>query len=259
MAQIKRKKVSNKAVKGQKKENTLLKSKKFWIILSSSILGAAIIGVSIWLIVYFTTQNNTKDNPDFFGKSTEYVDVYKDKTDNKAITFNKISYDGLLMHSESTDDAKVYDEYIFVFAANLSTFYVDDTVNTGKDSDDAGYINKDVINEYKALYKQLAYLQYQIDLYNASKEIDANVVLYIIDTANTDNTGILTDTKFGGSDSNSSAVTFFLYSYNELIKFADTDEQKKLTGSTVSEVTNTCVNWSVNLMKENFQIEDNKQ
>ena len=46
MAQIKRKKVSTAAVKGQKKDTTLLKSKKFWIITSiiavSSYLGERI-------------------------------------------------------------------------------------------------------------------------------------------------------------------------------------------------------------------------
>ena len=65
MAQIKRKKVSNAAVKGQKKENTLLKSKKFWIITSSIVVGLALIGFLVWLIVYLNTTK-TNENPDYF-------------------------------------------------------------------------------------------------------------------------------------------------------------------------------------------------
>ena len=256
MAQIKRKKVSTKAVKGQKKENSLLKSKKFWIILSSAIVGAAIIGVSIWLIVYFCTQSTTKDNPDFFGKSTEYVEIYKDSTENNAVKFNKISYEGLLMHTES-EEAKVYDEYVFVFAADLTSFYADATINTGKTTDSADYVSTDLIKQYETLYKQLAYLQYQITKHNENSQTKAK--LYIVDTSVADNTGVLTDSRFGGSDENSARVTFFLYSYKELVKFADTDETKSLVGKSISEVTNTCVNNAYFLMNRDFTIEENKK
>ena len=254
MAQIKRKKVSRSAVKGQKKEHTLLRNKKFWIILSSAIVGAAIIGVGIWLIVYFTTQSNTKDNPDFFGKSTEYVEVYKDKTNNEAIQFKKMSYDGVLMHTYQ-DDPKVYDSYMFVFAANLSTFYVDNTINSGKDTDDSSYVKDDEIKAYKELYRQLAFLEYSIEKYN--KDHEEKVSLYIVDTSISDNVGFLTDLSFGGSDEGA-AVSFCLYSFEENIKFADEDEQKKIFCQTVSEVTNTGINNAYNLMMNGFVLEENK-
>ena len=256
MAQIKRKKVSTKAIKGQKKENTLLKNKKFWIILSSIVVGLAILGVGIWLIVYFATQSNTKDNPDFFGKSTEYVDVYKDKTNNEKIEFSKMSYDGVCMHAYA-EDSKVYVEYMFIFAADLSHFYVDDTVNTGKNSDAEDYVSQDTIKAYKDLYRQLAFLQYKINEYNKNSE--EKVVLYIVDTSNNDNLGILTDTNFGGSSDNSAVVTFLLYSYGELNKFADEDEQKKIYCTTISEVTNTGINNAYNFMTNGFMLEENKK
>ena len=258
MAQIKRKKVSKVAVKGQKKENTLLKNKKFWIIISSVVGGLAILGVAIWLIVYFATQSNTKENPDFFGKSTQYVDLYKDKTKGNEVEFTKMSYDGLCMHTlDYAGNEKVYVEYVFVFAANLSTFYVDDTINTGKSSDDEDYVKADTIKNYKDLYAQLAFLQYSINEYN--KESNEKVALYIIDTASADNTGLMTDLKYGGSEDNASGVVFFLYSYGELIKFADEDEQKSIFCTTISEVTYTGINYACNLMNRQFEIEENKQ
>ena len=258
MAQIKRKKVSRAAVKGQKRENTLLKNKKFWIIVSSIVGGLAILGVAIWLIVFFATQSNTKENPDFFGKSTQYVDVYKDKTNNTEVEFTKMSYDGLCMHTlDYPGNEKVYVEHVFVFAANLSTFYVDDTINTGKSTDAEDYVKADTIKNYKDLYAQLAFLQYSINEYN--KDSNAKVALYIIDTASADNTGLMTDLKYGGSEDNSSGVVFFLYSYGELIKFADEDEQKSIFCTTVSEITYTGINYACNLMNNDFQLEENKQ
>lgn len=255
MAQIKRKKVSTKAIKGQKKENTLLKNKKFWIIISSVVGGLAILGVAIWLIIFFTTQSNTKENPDFFGKSADYVEVYKDKTDNNKIEFTKMSYDGLNMHTYE-GDAKVYVEYMFVFAADLSHFYVDDTVNSGLSTDDEKYVSQDTIKAYKELYRQLAFLQYKIDEYNKTSE--EKVVLYIVDTSNNDNLGILTDSKFGGSSENTAQVTFLLYSYSELIKYADEDNQKLIFCTTISEVTNTAINNAYKFMNNNFVLESSE-
>jgi len=262
MAQIKRKKVSNKAVRGQKKENTLLKSKKFWIILSSIALGVAIIAVTITLVVLFTTKNTAKENPDYFGDSSKYLDIYKDKTNNEAVKFKKISYDGLKMHTD-TDDNMVYVEYAFVFATDLTTFYVDDTINTGKEETDASYIKKDVIESNKKLFAQLAFLQYQIDQYNKSEEKiasigDKNVEFYIVDTSKADNLGVLSDTNYGGSDDNSVSVTFFLYSFDELKKYSDTDEQKPIFGTNVTLITNTCINNAAIFMSRNFELEENK-
>lgn len=257
MAQIKRKKVSSKAVKGQKRENNLIKSKKFWIITSSIVLGLAILGVGIWLIVSFTTKTTTVDNPDYFGKSTEYLDVYKDKTENNKVEFNKMSYDGLLMHIDS-EDPKVYVEYVFVFACNFKNLYVDNTINTGKTSGDAGYIAEDNIKAHSKLFSQLAFLQYRINKYNESEAINERVEFYVIDTSIADNLGVFSDERFGGSSENSSAVTFFLYSYGDLIRYSDEDEQKTIFGNDVTLITNTCINNAVNFMeKGNFVLETN--
>ena len=119
MAQIKRKKVSNAAVKGQKKENTLLKSKKFWIITSSIVVGLALIGFIIWLIIYLNTTK-TNENPDYFaGKSDIEL-----KYENKDVKFTKSSYQGIMMHSnQEGNENDMYVDYIFVYAADLKTFY----------------------------------------------------------------------------------------------------------------------------------------
>ena len=115
----------------------------------------------------------------------------------------------------------------------------------------------DVIKNYKDLYCQLAFLQYSINKYNEGK--NEKVVLYIVDTSNADNTGILTDPNFGGSDSNSATVSFLLYSYGDLIKYADEDEQKSIYCTTISEVTYTGINYACNFMNRGFELEQNKQ
>lgn len=259
MAQIKRKKVSNKAVKGQKREISLLKDKKFWIILSSIVGGIAVITLTVWLIIHFTTTT-TVDNPDYFGGESD-IKMSSELTKDNKVSFTKMSYEGVVMHTDLQGNAnEAYVDYIFVYATDLSTFYADNKINSGKSSDDEGYVSDSTIEGYNKLFYQLLYLQYEIDNYNKTSG-DVKVALYIVDTSIADNQSIFADSKFGGSDDNTSTSVFFLYQEDGLRLYADKEPnpkevgQKKIYSTKNTEITQTCINNSVNLLKRNFTTE----
>ena len=135
MAQFKRKKVNSKATKGQAKDS-IFKSKKFWIIFSSIVAGLIVIGVTIGLIVYFVTKTDENEIQDYFGgEATNLTYEYEGKN----VEFTKMSYDGVLMHHNVVDGGEnTFIPNIFVFAANLKTFYADKAIDDGKDKDEEG-------------------------------------------------------------------------------------------------------------------------
>lgn len=258
MAQIKRKKVSNKAVKGQKKENGLLKNKKFWIIISSIVGAAAIITFVVWLIIHLTSSTSNT-NPDYFAGSSD-LKMSSEKTKNTEVKFTKCSYEGVVMHTDlqgNTNEA--YIDYLFVYATDLTTFYADSTINKGLESTDEGYIATSVIDDYNKLFYQFVYLQYEIDQFNKTSEQKA--ALYIVDTSVADNSSIFADDKFGGSDDSTNTSLFFLYELDGLRKYADKKADSSEKGNKLiysaknTEIAQTSINNSVNLMKKNFVVE----
>ena len=259
MAQIKRKKVSNKAVKGQKREISLLKDKKFWVIVSSVVAGIAVLAFAIWLIIYLVNKNNTNENPDYFGGEST-LELSSEKTQGNKVKFKKCSYEGVIMHTTEDNTNEAYVEFVFVYATDLSVFYADDSINNGKDSDDEGYVSADVIKGYNTLFNQLIYLQYEIDTYN--KTNDRKAALYIVDTSVGDNTSIYADEKFGGSEDSSPSALFFLYTEDGLQKYSDVKPTSSKEGSMLifsnnnTVISQTCVNNSVNLMKKKFVVEE---
>lgn len=258
MAQIKRKKVSNKAVKGQKKENGLLKNKKFWIIVSSVVAAAAIITFVVWLIIHLTSSSS-KTNPDYFGGKSD-LKMSSEKTNNTEVKFTKCSYEGVVMHTNLEGNTnETYIDYLFVFATDLSTFYADATMNSGLETTDENYITTSTIDDYNKLFYQFVYLQYEIDQFN--KTSSEKAALYIVDTSVDDNLSIFADSNFGGSDDSTNSSLFFLYELDGLRKYADkkadsTEKGNKLIYSTKNtEIAQTSINNSVNLMKKNFVVE----
>lgn len=255
MAQIKRKKVSNKAVKGQKREISLLKEKKFWIIVSSIVAGIAVIVAAVWLIIYFVNKNTSYENPDYFGGESK-LQLSSNLTGNNTVKFTKSSYEGVVMHTnQQGNENEAYVDYIFVYATDLSLFYADDTVNDGKTSDDEGYVAKDTIKTYNTVFYQLVYLQYEIDAFN-KKNDGRKAQLYIVDTSVADNLSIFADSNFGGSEDSTETSLFFLYTEDGLQKYADEDEVKLLYSTNNTVISQTCVNNSVNFMKKNFVVEE---
>lgn len=216
MAQIKRKKINRASTKGQGKIKfkQALKSKKFWIIFSSIVLGLAIIGVAIGLIVYFvTSDDDTNEIQDYFGgeaTNLSYDYTYSNGT-TKTVTFNKLSYEGVLLHNNTetgSDTKNTFVDYIFVFAADLSTFYADKAIDAGKDKTDTTetfYYNETA----NKVFNQLVKFQAEIDLYNETHD-DYSVQLYIVDTSVGNNASILASGTFGGSDDSESNYLFAL-------------------------------------------------
>jgi len=256
MAQIKRKKVSTAAVKGQKKDNNLVKSKKFWIIISSIVAGLILIGVLIWVIIYNVNKSSGNETPDYFGGKSD-IAMSNELTKNETVSFTKSSYQGVLMHRDHNGSNEVYQEYIFVFATDLTKFYADDAINKGLSTDDDNYISKSTIETDNKLFNQLLQLQYEINNYNEARKKDGGsekAALYIVDTSIADNTSIFADTLFGGSEDNSTSILFCMLSENGLEKYYDYNNQDKtsLYSTDKSKIISTCMSSAVNLTKSGF-------
>ena len=107
-----------------------LRKKLFWIIVAAVLLVAA--GITAGIIIY-NNLNKTKEVyvEDYFAQT------YKSK-DGEDVTFTKASYAQVKLHTYQ--DAEIVVEHIFVFAADLSTFYpmelMDDTDGDGDYDDD---------------------------------------------------------------------------------------------------------------------------
>ena len=141
------------AVKGQKKEGGLLRSKKFWIIISSLVVAIAAAVIIIVLVI----KNNTKSSEeitvdDYFGQTQEY----KKGDTTYDVNFTKSSYSGVVMYGKDSYE-DTYVDYIFVFATDLSQFYIKDL------KDSKGEIVQKKDSEYENIFSQLIALQYYID------------------------------------------------------------------------------------------------
>ena len=102
LATIKRKKVSGKATQGQKK-NGLLHNKKFWII--SSIISALVIACAIAIPLIIMNMSSEEEKVDYIAKEHE--------CHGEKITFKKMNYEGVLMHSRDDYDDGTYYKHIF--------------------------------------------------------------------------------------------------------------------------------------------------
>ncbi len=206
MAQIKRKKVSNEATKGQKRGfKQIIKNKMFWII--SSIIVVVVAAAIIVPIVVVNALSSDNEKPDYF-LETQTLTV-DDKTYD--VNFEKMSYSGVIEHTDSTNQAMHYD-YVFIFATDLSAFYPKDYYS---DPDDTTTNQKN--ETHTKFFNLLIQLQHSIDLYNESHTEKAK--LYIVDTTSSDyseNASIMDDSKFGTSGT--SYPLFCYYTDDKLVK-----------------------------------------
>ena len=243
MATIKRKKVARVANAPKKSFKDLLHSKRFWIICSMVVASLALIGVAIFLIVYFTTSSSSDETaPDYFGGEIETIDY---KYNDEVITFQKLSYDGIKMVHNKDRDTNIY-----VMALDLSAFYPDKTIDDGKNTDDGDVL---LFSETdKKLWNGLKSLQFAINEYNESNGNDA-VKLYIVDTSVDINKTIVTDSLFGGSDE-STVTTIFSYMNidGHKAKYKIDGKEKKIYSTDKNEIVTTVINNAINFMNGNF-------
>ncbi len=200
MAQIKRKKVSNVATKNNKFSFKEL-PKKWWFWCCLIILLA---GIALAIILPITLSNNSssEEKPDYFKTTQEY------KVDDKTyeIKFEKMSYSGVLQHIDSTKP-DMYDDYVFVFATDLSAFYPEDYY-LSTDTDKENNLKN---TEHERIFDLLIKLQYNINKYNENN--NAKCKLYIVDTTSNsylENKSILDDSsKFKTSGSDYPLLAFY--------------------------------------------------
>ncbi len=190
MARVVRK-VSNKAVKGQKKDRKgLVFSKKFWIIIASIVVVLTAAGITIGVIVANNNSSTTVEVGDYFGETQKYND-----TDVK---FKKMTYQGVVLHTNP--DSELYQQNVFVFAASLSSFYPFTLIDTNNDNTDL----KDT--KHEQIFNALVELQYIIDEHNKTADEATYFNLYIVDTtveSGNSSDAIYTDKNFCDTSSDS--------------------------------------------------------
>ena len=202
MAQIKRKRVSTEAARGQRNGYKDL-LKKWWV---WAIGIVAICGIALAIVLPITLSAKTNEKPDYFIEKQEY------KLDDKTygVNFEKMSYSGALQHIDSTNT--MYEDYVFIFATDLSTFYPKSFYETTKSEDD---LKNDVHESY---FNLLIQLQYNIDKYNETHNQKCR--LYIVDTTTSsysENASILDDTT-NFETSGESKPLFCFYKDDKLTK-----------------------------------------
>jgi len=194
-------KVSNKAVKGQKKERAgLIYSKKFWIIIATLVILLVAAGITIPLVIKNNTNSTTTaEVDDYFGQEQ----TYKDNT----VKFTKMTFQGVKLHTTEASD--VFSEYTFVFATPLSVFYPFDV------EDD---IEAD--SKHTQVFNMLKELQYNIDV--ANEAFGTNKInLYIVDTTSkSGNTSkqIFTDSVINPDGSDQTTALFCLVTADGMVK-----------------------------------------
>ena len=243
MATIKRKKVARVANAPKKSFKDLLHSKRFWIISSIVVASLVLIGVAIFLIVYFTSSSSSDEKaPDYFGGEIETIDY---KYNDEVISFQKLSYDGIKMVHNYDNDLNIY-----IMALDLSSFYPDKTIDDGKNTDDGDVLLFSKTDEL--LWNGLKSLQAAINQYN--KDLDGDAVrLYIVDTSVTINKTIATDSLFGGSDDSSSTTIFsYLNIDGYKAKYKIDGNEKKIYSTDKNEIGTTIINNAINFMKKDF-------
>ena len=191
-----------------------LRKKLFWIIVAAVLLVAA--GITAGIIIY-NNLNKTKEVyvEDYFAQT------YKSK-DGEDVTFTKASYAQVKLHTYQ--DAEIVVEHIFVFAADLSTFYpkelMDDTDGDGDYDDDLK------VKTHETVFNSLIELQAIIDAYNKNAT-DKKAALYIVDTGNTqeNKTGNGHDKNFANNNSLIYSDSSFVY-----ISSSDDEDEETITG-----------------------------
>lgn len=252
MARVVRK-VSGKAVRGQKKDKGLLKDKRFWAI---CILSLLLIAAIITTVVIVVNNNNDATEEvtveDYFGTTQ----TYKDKVtgEEHEVNFEKSTYGAARLHSNPNFEES-WIEYMFVFAIDLSTFYPMDLYdNDGKNLKNS---------THEEVFNLLMKLQVEIDKFNESNEAEYDVRLLIIDTKASiynESIGILADANFGGSEEGDTTVLFSLITEDGFVpsyageKGGENKDALPLSATTLTKSAfQSAINNSINFMNLGFK------
>lgn len=171
MARVVRK-VSNKAVVGQKKRKRKFSSKLLWSIVAAvAVIGLA---VGITLGIVLNKEDESESRVDYFATCEE-------------VTFTKASYDGVknyinVNYRNPQNNEELNIENVFVFAYNSSTFYPDST-----DEDNYNSSHKELLNKMIDLQKHI----------DSAAEAGKDIKLFIVDTSVGNNAEIFTSSTFG--------------------------------------------------------------
>lgn len=249
MAQIKRKKVSNKAVRKESFKK-LMHNKKF-VIIASSVLGLIILA-AVLIPVLIAINTTTKQKYDYFqGEASTYEVAFTENGVKHEVEFQELSYDGIRMVHEYQRDL-----HIFTFATDFSSFYPDKAINDGVDEDNDEYIQLSRIQTDDSIFTQLCKLQYQIEEYNKNVGYAA-AQLFIVDTSKASNVGLVTDSLFISNTENDQ-LTLFTYmesdglktSYN--LKEGQIERSKSLNSTDKNEIKTSIINDAIAFIKNDF-------
>lgn len=171
MARVVRK-VSNKAVVGQKKQKGKFSSKLLWgIVAAVAVIGLAV-GITLGIVLNRTDESES--SVDYFATCEE-------------VQFTKASYDGVknyinVNYRNPQNDEELNIENVFVFAYNSTSFYPDST-----DEDNYNSSHKELLNKMIDLQKHV----------DSAIAAGKDVKLFIVDTSVGNNAEIFTSSVFG--------------------------------------------------------------
>lgn len=212
MARVVRK-VSNKAVVGQKKQKGIFSSKLLWSIVAAvAVIGLA---VGITLGIVLNKKDETENKTDYFAECKE-------------VTFTKASYDGVknyinVNYRNPQNNEELNIENVFVFAYNSSSFYPDST-----DEDNYNSSHKELFNKMIDLQKHI----------NSAALAGKDVKLFIVDTSVGSNAEIFTSSAFGSiytSDATSFAPMLICIEHGEYKAYYE----EEISGKTVKTYIST--------------------
>lgn len=195
MARVVRK-VSNKAVQG-KKQGKFYTKKWFWIVISAVVVAAIAVGIILAIVL------NKKDE-----EATNTIDYF---ATCEEVDFVKVSHKGISNYlnedyTNPQNGESLFVENVFVFAYDMTAFYPSKEDN----SENYNESHKDVLEFLKKL-------QIEIDKYNEAEGY-IKAQLYIVDTKHSNNSDILTDEVYKGTESGENATLLFSYlNHGELV------------------------------------------
>ena len=235
MARVVRK-VSNKAVQNQKKNN-ILHNKIFWIIISVVL----VIGVAVGIVLGIVLNQDKEEEV-----SHNYFNEYQE------VTFEQGSYYGILNYSDPDykniqTNESLYIKHILIFGYDSKYFY--------PDSEDTDNYN----SNHETLLKRLADLQKSIDEYNKTADKEDKAALFIVDTNVGSNSEILSDSDLLGSLTSDELSFFFSYIRDSKLvddKLTINDIKTSFLVNDVNEMLTTTIPQSISLVKNNFECEE---
>lgn len=233
MARVVRK-VSNRAVAGQRKQKKFFNNRWFWIIVSVVVVIGLALGITLGIVLNQNTEESV-NKTDYFA-------------DCEQVEFVKGSYDGVknytnINYKNPQNNEDLFIQNVFIFAYDLSSFY--------PDSDDEDNYNKN----HADILSKLIDLQKAVD---AAKAAGLEVELFIIDTSVGDNISVLDDTDFGGTED--STVTFmFTYIRNgEVVSDSITIRDKKYTlvSTSLNDMITTIIPQTIHFVNDGLPMEE---